>query len=126
MADLEFENTIDSLFAQAPAFGDADLFALRCDERLNRGWTARRMLIGGLGLAGGLVGGAQIIGSGVISRFGEISDQSGRLLSHRLAQIAPFDLLPAGFAVDGQMLWMSAALAAVAIGLAVARAVREI
>ncbi|HEY5106869.1 MAG TPA: hypothetical protein VII73_08870 [Caulobacteraceae bacterium] len=126
MADLEFEDRIDRMFAQAPTFGDADLFALRLDERLNRGWTARRMLIGGLGLAGGLVGGAQVIGSGVISRFDEISAQSGRLLTQRLSEVAPFDLLPVGFAVDGQILWMSAALAAVAIGFAVARAVREI
>ena len=126
MADLAFEAQLDRLFAQSPALGDADLFALKLEERLDRGWTARRLLIGGLGLAGGLIGGAQIIGSGVVSRFDSISAQSARLISARLSDVAPFNLLPAGFAIDGEMLWMSAALAAVAIGFAVARAVREI
>jgi hypothetical protein len=126
MAELAFERQLDRLFAQTPTFGDADLFALRCNERLDRGWTARRVLIGGLGLAGGLIGGAQVIGSGLIARFDAVAAQSGAALTARLSQTAPFDLLPAGFAIDGEVLWMSAALAAVAIGFGVARAVREI
>ncbi len=126
MADLVFEAQLDGLFAQAPSFADADLFCLRVAERLDRGWTARRMLIGGLGLVGGLIGGAQIIGSGLISKFDAASEQSGRLISGRLAEVTPFNLAPAGFAIDGQMLWMSATLAVVAIGFAVARMVRQI
>ena len=126
MADIAFEQQLDRLFAQAPVFRDADLFALRLDERLDRGWTARRFLIGGLGLIGGLIGGAQIVGSHLFSRFAALSAHTDRLVSSDLSQVAPFNLLPAGFAINGEVLWMSAALGAVAIGFGVARAIRDI
>ena len=48
------------MFAASPAMGDNDLFVLQVAHRLDRGWTFRRLLIGGLGVAGGVIGGAAV------------------------------------------------------------------
>ncbi|MBA3812616.1 MAG: hypothetical protein H0X27_13435 [Caulobacteraceae bacterium] len=123
MADRTFEMELDRLFAEAPAFADADLFALRVEERLDRGWTFRQFVIGGLGIAGGLIGGAQILGSGLLQRLGAATAQSNHLLASRLSGL---HLLPDGSALDGEVMWLSVALAVVALGFAAARAIREI
>src|SRR5579872_4264386 len=64
MAEHMFEMRLDRMFAETPAFADAELFAATLEARLNRGWTTRRLLIGGLGLVGGFVGAAQVLSSG--------------------------------------------------------------
>src|SRR5579859_7056298 len=68
MADLEFEGRLDRLFAEAPMLGDAEAFARRVQSRLDRSWTLRRLLIGGLGVFGGLIAVVQLAASGVIGR----------------------------------------------------------
>src|ERR1700722_12434491 len=92
MAELEFEARLDRLFAQAPNFPDAAIFALKVDHRLERGWTVRRTLIGGLGLIGGLFGVAQVVSSGVLGRAEMLSAQSSKLLSQNLHQFIPLHL----------------------------------
>src|SRR5580704_8318976 len=69
MAERNFEVELGRMFAEAPALPDANLFALRVDERLNRGWTVRRLVIGGMGVVGGLIGGAQVLGGGLVERL---------------------------------------------------------
>ncbi|MGI8839384.1 MAG: hypothetical protein ACR2F8_01130, partial [Caulobacteraceae bacterium] len=123
--DRSFEMELDRLFGEAPAFADGDLFALRVEERLDRGWTFRRLLIGGLGIAGGLILGAQILGSGLAARLGAVTAQSRDVVAARVADLTSLHILPAGLPVDGQVVWMSAGLAAVALGFALTRAVRE-
>jgi len=59
MAERNFEVELGRMFGEAPALPAADLFALRVDERLNRGWTLRRLVIGGMGVAGGVIGGEE-------------------------------------------------------------------
>ena len=125
MAERSFEMEIDRLFGEAPAFFDGDLFARRVEERLDRGWTFRQFLIGGLGIAGGLILGAQILGSGLAARLGAVTAQSKDLVSSRLADLASLHILPAGLPVNGEVVWMSAGLAAVALGFVVTRAIRE-
>jgi len=126
MAERSFEMELDRLFGEAPAFFDGDLFARRVEERLDRGWTFRQFLIGGLGVAGGLILGAQILGSGLAGRLGAVTAQSKDLVASRLADLSALRLLPAGLPVNGEVVWMSAALAVVALGFAVTRAVREL
>ena len=121
MAELEFEARLDRLFAQAPNFPDAAIFALKVDHRLERGWTVRRTLIGGL------FGVAQVVSSGVLGRAEMLSAQSSKLLSQNLHQFIPLHLsllddLPFGREVLG----MSAALAVIALVLALTRAIEEI
>jgi hypothetical protein len=126
MAERGFEYELDRMFANPPAFADGDRFAGLVEARLDRGWTFRRLLIGGLGLAGGLIGGAQILGSGLLTRVSALSAQSGEMVTTRLGDLAAAHVLPGGLAVNGEVLWMSAALGVVAIGFAVTRVIREI
>jgi len=131
MADRTFEMELDRMFGEAPAFPDTDLFAARVEARLDRGWTFRRLLIGGLGIAGGLIGGAQILGSGLLSRIGELSARSNHMVSSGLGDLTAEHILPPGLAVPnlflgGGVLWMSAALAILAIGFIATRAIKEI
>ena len=125
MAEASFEMALDRMFAEAPAFGDAELFAMRCDERLDRGWTLRRVLIGGMGAIGGLIGGAQLLGSGVWGRLNAMSLESGHAIHRGLQGVLPHEMAP-GVVVSSEAIWMSAALAVVAVGLAVTRLVRDI
>ena len=125
MADRSFEMELDRLFGEAPAFADGDLFALRVEERLDRGWTFRQFLIGGLGIVGGLILGGQVLGSGLAGRLNAVTAQSKDQVSSRVADLASLHILPAGLLVDGEVVWMSAALAVVALGFVVTRAIKE-
>src|SRR3989344_92955 len=59
MAELDFDRRLERLFADAPELPDAQAFPQRIEQRLNRGWTARRWLLGASGMAGGVIGGRQ-------------------------------------------------------------------
>jgi hypothetical protein len=126
MADRTFEMELDRLFGEQPAFADSDLFADRVELSLERGWAFRRMLIGTLGLAGGLFGAVQLLGSGVTQRLSALISQSAPSVQVQWTDVAVSHLLPGGLAVNGEILWMSVALAVVAIGFGVTRAIREI
>jgi hypothetical protein len=126
MADRTFEMELDRLFAEQPAFPDADLFALRVETSLERGWTFRRFLIGGLGMAGGIVGAVQLLGYGVAPRLSALAAHYAPDVQVQWTDVALSHLLPGGLEVNGQILWMSAALAIVAVGFAVTRVIREI
>ena len=69
MAETSFEFNLERMFAETPARPDADIFAARVLERLDRGWTARRLLIGSMGALGGLVGAYQILGAGALQQL---------------------------------------------------------
>lgn len=126
MAEQNFEALVDRLFADAPAFSDAPRFAARVESRLDRAWNVRGLLIGGLGLAGGLIGGAQVLGSGVAGRLGALTQHSRDIVQMRLGDFAGALALPGGFAINPEVVMMSAALLAVAIGLGLTRMIREL
>lgn len=126
MAEASFEGRLERMFAETPAMRDADLFTLQVVDRLDRGWTARRLLIGVMGAAGGVIGSAQILGSGVIGHIQALGAQSNAYLLRHVVQAIPENILPAGVALNGQVIWMTLALAVVAAGLGVARGIREI
>ena len=125
---------LETLFADAPAPMDADGFAARVSARLDRNWTYRQAVIGGLGIVGGLIGGAQFLGSGLFTQIAAGLAQTNaavvrltavRAAAGALAQSVS-DSLAAGSPFDTRILMMSVALAAVAGGLFVTRAIREI
>src|ERR1700679_3818163 len=64
-----FEFSVERMFAETPARQDADICAARVLERLDRGWTARRVLIGGMGALGGLVGAYQVLGADALQQL---------------------------------------------------------
>ena len=126
MADKTFEVELDRLFSENPAFADADLFAMRVETSLERGWTFRRYLIGGLGCAGGLIGAIQLMGYGVMPKLGVLAAQYAPDVQVKWTEVAVSHLLPGGLEVNGEILWMSLAMAVVAVGFALTRAIREI
>jgi hypothetical protein len=124
MAEPDFERRLERLFAEAPSFGDDEAFADRISRRLDRGWTARRWLIGAAGVTGGLIGASQMVVSGVFHRM-ESAGTSARVLSSGLTQTAPaqwISTLPSG----GAVVWIAVAVAIVMIGFVLTRVIEEI
>ena len=126
MAETSFEFRLERMFAEAPAAPDADLFAAIVTSRLDRGWTARRMLIGGMGLIGGLIGAGQLVGSDAFGHLRAGAAQANDLLTRQLASAMPPGLPLGDLALEVQVIWMAGALAIVAAGFGVARLFREI
>jgi hypothetical protein len=124
--DKGFEGRLDRMFAEAPAFGDAELFALRVSDRLDRGWTLRGAAIGALGLVGGMVVVVQAASSGVIARAQSLPHHSSAAIGRALDHVLPWRLSISGLPFGGELVWIPAALAALALGFVVVRAIREI
>jgi hypothetical protein len=121
VAETSFEFSLERMFAETPTRPDADIFAARVLEKLDRGWTARRLLIGSMGALGGLIGAYQILGAGALQQLEAAATRSNDYLTQHISHEA------AGALVLGdQAIWMAAALALVAAGLGLARLVREI
>ncbi|QUD88827.1 hypothetical protein [Phenylobacterium montanum] len=126
MADLEFDGRLDRLFAEAPAFGDAEAFARKVQNRLDRAWALRRLLIGGLGVFGGLIAVVQLAASGVIGRAQVLSTQSARVMSLAMANHVPTHLFGDSMPFGQDFIWVAIGLAAVAFGFAVLRTIGDL
>ncbi len=127
---------LERWFAESPPTQamDADGFATRVTTRLDRSWTYRQALIGGLGIVGGVIGGVQFLGSGLLNQL-VFSVAKTNATVDRLATVrdgvaaavqAVSDVVSSGATLDVRILVMSAALAVVAGGLFLTRAIREI
>ena len=114
------------MFTQAPAYGDGDAFAERVEQRLRRGWTFRRWLIGGLGVLGGVIGVAQMASSGVIGNVEGLSAQTSRLWSADLNKLTSLHLPLAVAPFGGGVLWMAAFVAVVGLGFAITRVIEDL
>lgn len=130
MDDRAFRAELDRCFAETPGFADADEFSMRVSQRLDRAWMVRQTVIGGLGLVGGLIGAVQLISSGLLPRVSALLSQSdalGRLaVANGPAARALNSMAQAGASVDGQIVWMLAASAALGAGVVAIRATREL
>jgi hypothetical protein len=126
VAESSFEFRLERMFAEAPTAADAELFALRVLERLDRGWTARRVLIGAMGALGGVIGAYEILGTGVTGQVIAYADNANAFLARHVAASVSGALAPGGIYVDVQAIWLAGALAIVAAGFGLARLVREI
>ncbi|HXQ09633.1 MAG TPA: hypothetical protein VN805_01415 [Caulobacteraceae bacterium] len=125
MAERNFGGELGRMFAEAPALADADLFALRVDERLSRGWTVRRLVIGGMGVAGGVIGGVQVLGGGLVERLGGAATDAGGQLTGKLADLVADNLMPQSFPLNAEVIWLAATVVAAVVAFAVTRVVRE-
>lgn len=126
MAEPNFEFQLERLFAEVPRAPDADLFAALVMGRLDRGWTARRVLIGGMGLVGGLIGAGQLIGADALGRGAAMFGHANQLLTQTLLSAMPPGLPAADVGLETQVIWMAGALVLVGTGLGLARLFREI
>ena len=124
MAEIDFERRLERLFADVPDFPDAQAFADGIERRLDRGWTARRWLIGAAGLAGGVIGASQLVMSNLMQRV-ESAEQSARVLTQGLSRVTPSsDMLSA--LSGGYGVWIAAGLAVLAMGFVLSRVIEEI
>ena len=123
---MSFEYDLERMFAETPSRPDADIFAARVLERLDRGWTTRRLLIGSMGALGGLVGAYQVLGAGALTELRAAAARSNDYFAQHVTHEVVGAIAPANFVLDGQAIWMAAALALVAAGFGLARLVREI
>jgi len=124
MAEIDFERRLERLFADTHELPDAQGFAQRVEQRLNRGWTARRWLLGAAGLAGGLIGASQLLMSNVFQRV-ESAEQSARVLSQGLARVTPTSDMVSALS-GGYGLWIAVGVAVLTMGFAVARVIEEL
>jgi len=124
MAELDFERRLERLFAEVPELPDARSFAERVERRLDRGWTARRWLIGAAGMAGGVIGASQLLMSNLFQRV-ETAEQSARVLSQGLARVTPTSDMVSALS-GGYGLWIAVGLAVLTMGFAVSRVIEEI
>lgn len=125
MAELEFERRLERLFNEPPAFSDEKAFAVSVEQKLDRGWTLRRWIIGAAGLVGGVVGASQLIMSNFVERVETASQGSTRLIEAGFSQWTPqlevLSALPAGSSV----VWIAGGMAVLAIGFVVTRVLEE-
>jgi hypothetical protein len=124
--DKAFEARLERLFGDTPTLGDADFFALRVADKLNRGWTLRGAVIGALGVTGGMVLVVQVASSGAIARAQALSNHSGAAIGRALGHVLPWQVPLSGLPFAGEVIWIPVALAAFGLGYAVMRAIREI
>lgn len=124
MADVEFERRLERLFGDAPELPDASAFAARVERRLDRGWTARRWLIGAAGGAGGVIGASQLFMSNLLDRA-EAAEQSARMLGQGLARVTPATDMVSALS-GGYGLWLAVGVAVLALGFAVSRVIEEL
>lgn len=128
MAEHPFEHRLHRMFAEAPAFPDAGLFAAQLEQRLDRGWTVRSLAIGAAGLVGGGVAVVQALGSDLFGRL-ELAGRAsagaaGRSVSGLVEASAAIPSL-GGLAFGGETLWLIAGLGALAIALIATRLLEQ-
>lgn len=125
MSEVEFDRALERMFRETPPISDNEVFVARVARRLERGWAARRMLIGAAGLVGGVIGASQLIMSNLLGRAEFTGADSTRIVTSSVRQLAPqLDWLfsrPAGV----ETIWVAAGLALLALGFAVTRIIEE-
>jgi hypothetical protein len=124
MAEIDFERRLERLFGETPDLPDSAAFVQRIERRLDRGWTARRWLIGAAGLAGGVIGASQLFMSNLFERV-EIAEQSARALGQGLARVSPATDMVSALS-GGYGLWIAVGLAVLMLGFVVSRVIEEI
>ena len=124
MAEVDFERRLERLFGESPYLADSQAFAERVEQRLDRGWTARRWLIGAAGLAGGVIGASQLLVSNVFERV-QSAEQSAKVLGQGLSRVTPSSDMVSAFS-GGYGVWIAVGLAVITMGFAVSRMIEEI
>ncbi len=129
MDDPAFEMQVSRLFAEAPSYPDAPLFAFDVEQRIGRGWALRRVLIAGAGALGGLVAASQAIGSGLLPRLQGASHMMeavrrglGDLPPPVALRLAALPDMPFG----GEVVWLVLGLALLAGALLAGRSLEEL
>ena len=124
MADPEFDARLGRLYSEAPALADADQFARRVEDRLARGWTVRRLLIGLAGVLGGLVAAGQMLGAHLWEATAGVTSASAAALQRGGQAMGQFRLLT-DLPIGSEVMWVGLGLAVLAVVLMAARSLEE-
>ena len=114
MSDSEFEARLERLFVQPPRVTDGQVFCRQVQARLDRDWTFRRTVIGAAGVAGGLFAASQALGSGLLDRMQALRVPMPNLLDDPALRSAVSGDGLAALAQGGEVIWLAAALMAMA------------
>lgn len=125
MVEADFERRLERMFSEAPSFPDAESFTARVEGRLDRGWTARRWLIGVAGLVGGVIGASQLVMANVLDRVESAEDQA-RALTSSLSRMAPQGEWMSIVSTGGMGMWVATVLAVLTMGFVLTRVIEEI
>jgi hypothetical protein len=142
MAEQGFEAELARLFQEHPAFPDSAQFAQEVEQRLNRGWSLRRIAISVLGLVGGVVSVIQVAGASVVDRASALSAASVKAaergagtvpaIANSLSQAANVrglsmsGLTLGGLPLGGEIVWLVLGLAVLAVAFLATRIMEEI
>lgn len=125
MAELDFEMRLDRMFNEPPVMSDAEAFARLVEMRLDRGWNLRQVAIGSAGLVAGLVGVSQLLGSRLLFDAGEATQRNATALTDSINGLVRTGENLSALPFGSEVLWLAAALGAMALAFAVTRAVEE-
>ena len=94
------------------------------EQRIDRGWIARRWLIGAAGLVGGVIGASQLMMSNIVQQVAT-AEHSARTLGAGLSRVTPTTDMVSALS-GGYGVWVAVGLAVVTMGFAVSRVIEEI
>ncbi|TAK36435.1 MAG: hypothetical protein EPO30_11485 [Lysobacteraceae bacterium] len=126
MAEVDFERRLERLFADAPEFGDSEAFAARVERRLDRGWATRRVLIGVAGVVGGVIGASQLVLTNFAEDLQSATEGPARLLTAGVSQVAADSDWMSALSGAGNVIWLAAGLAGLAVAFVITRMIEEI
>ena len=124
MADPDFETRLVRWFGETPAFADADHFASRVEARLDRSWSLRRALIGTAGLAGGVIAVGRMLGARLFDHVAGMTHASMTQVSQGVQTVGQLRVL-ASLPLGGEVMWMGAGLAILAVVLMATRSLED-
>jgi hypothetical protein len=124
--EREFEAGLERMFAQPPALPDAEAFASRIDNRLNRSWRMRGWGIGAAGVAGGVVAVTQMLGSGVLPRIQAASLGSTQAVESWYASALGQAETLLSVDTGAGLFWLVSAVLVAAAGITATRMVDEL
>jgi len=125
MSDHDFERRVERLFAQPPRLPDSEAFARRVEARLERGWGVRRLLVGAAGALGGVIAASQLLSTELVRRAEGLALPAAELprfaWSDRLLAGASDGSVLTGAVMNGEVLWLTAAMLGLAAAFAATR-----
>ena len=124
MAEGAFEQELMGLFAEPPALQGQDDFVAKVTARLERNWTFRRWLIGGLGALGGGLAASQLAMASL--RLRDVQGTAVDLHAFGAHMSVLLSRPATSIGTPAETLYVSLALAVVALALGASRLVREI
>jgi hypothetical protein len=125
MADLDFDMRLSRMFAEAPALPDGDGFAQRVENRLERNWMMRRVLIGAAGLGGGLMVAGQMLAPQISQKIEAVSIAPVASLQKGVDALLPQWKVLSYLPYSSELVWLAAGLAALGIATLARRSIDE-